>query len=249
MNVFLSRLWRRAASLVTPISSRPFAGGALAAFLLTGCAQDAIHSKIDKHQYKYPEHQLADFLSTDCQDIWELSGRESDSNPLYWLRGMDCAERLAPAQARAQAGVLQDDTWQANFKRGILLASAKIAPVERRRFVNRLDELSADIPGQVRPLFQVWRDNQAAQLQLSEERSRYAKLQQTTDGELDTLREQELRLRNQLALVSQKLENLTDIERRLSSRKTSGGELPDAPHPATTPDGKDIPTDTQEAKP
>ncbi len=95
----------------------------------------------------------------------------------------------------------------------------------------------------------MWRDNQAAQLQLSEERSRYAKLQQTSDGELDTLREQELRLRSQLALVTQKLENLTDIERRLSSRKTSGGELPDATHPAASPDDKDIPEETQEAKP
>ncbi|HAP81720.1 MAG TPA: two-component system QseEF-associated lipoprotein QseG, partial [Enterobacteriaceae bacterium] len=200
-------------------------------------------------QHKYPEHQLADFLSTDCQDIWELTGRESDTNPLYWLRGMDCAERLAPAEARAQAGALQDDTWQANFKRGILLANAKISPVERRRYVSRLDELAGEIPGQIRPLFQVWRDNQAAQLQLSEERSRYAKLQQTSDGELDTLREQELRLRSQLALVTQKLENLTDIERRLSSRKTSGGELPDATHPAASPDDKDIPEETQEAKP
>ena len=153
---------------------------------------------------------------------------------------MDCAERLAPAEARAQAGALQDDTWQAHFKRGILLANAKISPVERRRYVSRLDELAGEIPGQIRPLFQVWRDNQAAQLQLSEERSRYAKLQQTSDGELDTLREQELR---------QKLENLTDIERRLSSRKTSGGELPDATHPAASPDDKDIPEETQEAKP
>ena len=144
---------------------------------------------------------------------------------------------------------MQDDTWQANFKRGILLANAKISPVERRRYVSRLDELAGEIPGQIRPLFQVWRDNQAAQLQLSEERSRYAKLQQTSDGELDTLREQELRLRSQLALVTQKLENLTDIERRLSSRKTSGGELPDATHPAASPDDKDIPEETQEAKP
>ncbi|WP_165461685.1 two-component system QseEF-associated lipoprotein QseG [Atlantibacter sp.] len=249
MNVFFNRLLRRAASFVTPIFSRPLAGGALAALLLTGCVQDAIHSKIDKNQHKLPEHQLADFLSTDCQDIWELTGRESDSNPLYWLRGIDCADRLGPAEARAQAGVLQDDTWQANFKRGILLANAKISPMERRRYVNRLDELAADIPSQIRPLYQVWRDNQATQLQLSDERSRYAKLQQTSDSELDTLREQEHRLRNQLALVSQKLENLTDIERRLSSRKTPGSELPDTAHPAASPDDKDIPVDTHEAKP
>lgn len=249
MNVSFIRFWRRIPSLVNPAFFRPLAGGALAALFLTGCAEDAVHSKIDKHQPKYPEHQLADYLSVDCQDIWELSGRESDRNPLYWLRSMDCAERFTPAEARAQARTLQDDTWQATFKRGILLSSAKITPVERRRYVTRLDELAADISPQVRPLYIVWRDNQAAQLQLAEERSRYAKLQQTSDGELDILREQQHRLRSQLALVTQKLENLTDIERRLSSRKTSGGELPDAPHPAAASDEKDAPTDTQEAKP
>ncbi|WP_312980295.1 two-component system QseEF-associated lipoprotein QseG [Atlantibacter sp.] len=247
MNVLFSRLWRRAASSFKP--AFVLAGGTLVAFMLTGCAEDAIHSKIDRHQPKYPEQQVADFLSTDCQDIWRLSGHDSDHNPLYWLRGMDCAERLAPADARAQARALQDDTWQATFKRGILLSSAKITPGERRRYVNRLDELAADIPSQIRPLYQVWRDNQAAQLQLAEERSRYAKLQQTSDSELDMLREQQHRLRSQLAQVSQKLENLTDIERRLSSRKIPGSELPDATHPATTPDDKETPADTQEAKP
>ncbi|MDW2741871.1 MULTISPECIES: two-component system QseEF-associated lipoprotein QseG [Enterobacteriaceae] len=249
MNLFFSRLWRRAASSLNPVLLRPVAGSALAVLLLSGCVPDAIHSKIDKHQHNYPERQVADFLSTDCQEIWSLSGRDSDSNPLYWLRGIDCAERLAPADARAEARALQDDTWQATFKRGILLSSAKISPGERRRYVTRLDELSADIPAQIRPLYQVWRDNQAAQLQLAEERSRYAKLQQTSDSELDTLREQQQHLHSQLALVTRKLENLTDIERRLSSRKTSGGELPDATHPAAAPDDKDTPADTQEAKP
>lgn len=249
MNLFVSRLWRRAASSLNPVLWRPVAGSALAALLLSGCVPDAIHSKIDKHQYHYPERQVTDFLSTDCQEIWSLSGHDSDSNPLYWLRGMDCAERLAPADARAEARALQDDTWQATFKRGILLSSAKISPGERRRYVTRLDELSADIPAQIRPLYQVWRDNQAAQLQLAEERSRYARLQQTSDSELDTLREQQQHLHRQLALVTRKLENLTDIERRLSSRKTSGGELPDAAHPAAASDDKDTPADTQEAKP
>lgn len=249
MNLSFSRLWRRAASSVKPVFFRPLASGAVVALLLTGCVQDAFHRKIDDQQPKYPDHQVADFLSTDCHDIWPLSGRNSDSNPLYWLRGMDCAQRLSPVEARAQARALQDDTWQAAFKRGILLSSAKITPGERRRNVNRLDELAADIPSQIRPLFQVWRDNQAAQLQLAEERSRYAKLQQTRDSELDILREQQHRLRSQLALVTQKLENLTDIERRLSSRKTPGGELPDTTHPAASPDDKETPAATQEAKP
>lgn len=196
--------------------------------VLAGCTAHVPESAInEKQDVDLPQHQLADFLSTDCEDIWSLYGESVVTNPLYWLRAMDCAERLSPAAARAQAKNWPDDTWQETFKRGVLLSSAKISPVERRQYMTRLDALSPQLPVQVRPLFQVWRDSQALQLQLAEERSRYGKLQQSTDGELDTLRQQQQSLREQLDTTSRKLENLTDIERRLSTRKPPGTDLPD----------------------
>ncbi len=169
-----------------------------------------------------PEHQVADFLSVDCANIWSLENDASDKNPLYWLRGIDCADRLAPVQARAEAKLHTDDNWQDAFKRGILLADAKITPDERREMVARIDSFSPQIAAQVRPLYRLWRDGQARQLQLFEERSRYGKLQQSSDAELETLRQQEQQLRSQLDLTTRKLENLTDIERQLSSRKPGG---------------------------
>ncbi len=78
------------------------------------------------------QHQVADFVAVDCADIWAHSSDASDKNPLYWLRGIDCADRLAPAQARAEAKRHTDDSWQDAFRRGILLADAKITPEERR---------------------------------------------------------------------------------------------------------------------
>ena len=165
---------------------------------------------------------MADFVAVDCADIWAHSSDASDKNPLYWLRGIDCADRLAPAQARAEAKRHTDDSWQDAFRRGILLADAKITPEERRDLVARLDTFSPQIAVQVRPLYQLWRDGQTRQLQLVEERARYAKLQQSSDSELETLRQQELVLREQLELTTRKLENLTDIERQLSSRKPGG---------------------------
>ena len=108
------------------------------------------------------------------------------------------------------------------MKRGILLADAKITPDERREMVARIDSFSPQIAAQVRPLYRLWRDGQARQLQLFEERSRYGKLQQSSDAELETLRQQEQQLRSQLDLTTRKLENLTDIERQLSSRKPGG---------------------------
>lgn len=96
---------------------------------------------------------------------------------------MDCADRLMPAQSRQQARQYDDGNWQNTFKQGILLADAKITPYERRQLVARIDALSTEIPAQVRPLYQLWRDGQALQLQLAEERQRYSKLQQSSDSE------------------------------------------------------------------
>lgn len=212
----------------------------LPCLLLAGCVTHAPKSAIsEKPEEKWPENQLADFLTTPCEGIWHLSGHEVDTNPLFWLRGIDCAQRLEPVEARAQATMWGDNAWQATFKRAILLGDAKITPVERRTNITRLDAFSANIPAQVRPIYQLWRDGQALQLQLSEERSRYSKLQQSTDGELDTLRQQQNYLRTQLETTTRKLENLTDIERQLSTRKPAGSYLPDSSkgNSAVSPDG------------
>ena len=91
------------------------------------------------------QHQVADFVAVDCADIWAHSSDASDKNPLYWLRGIDCADRLAPAQARAEAKRHTDDSWQDAFRRGILLADAKITPEERRDLVETVQALCRDV--------------------------------------------------------------------------------------------------------
>jgi hypothetical protein len=223
-------------------------GVVLLPLMLAGCVQNAVTSAIKQpHQPQEPEQQLADYLSTDCMEIWHIDGHEVVNNPLFWLRGMDCAERLSPAEARAEARQWPAETWQDTFKRGILLSNAKISPTERRRYMTKLDAMTGEVPAQVRPLFQVWRDGQASQLDLSDERTRYSRLQQSADGELDTLREQQQRLRSQLDLTTRKLQNLTDIEKQLSSRKPSSSYLQDgnraaekaAPAPAADADSED----------
>lgn len=203
-------------------------GAILLPLMLAGCVQNTVTSSIKQpHQPHEPEQQLADYLSIECMEIWHIQGYEAVANPLFWLRSIDCAERLSPAEARAEARKWPDDNWQDTFKRGILLANAKITPTERRRYMTQLDTMAGEVPAQVRPLFQIWRDGQASLLELSDERTRYSKLQQSADGELDTLREQQQRLRNQLDLTTRKLENLTDIERQLSNRKPTSNYLPD----------------------
>lgn len=207
--------------------------------VLLGCVPHAVKpASDDVTQEKIPTYQLADYLSVDCSDIWSLQGKTTETNPLYWLRAIDCADRLLPEQSRNEARTLSALGWQNALKRGILLANAKITPLERRDNVSQLDAQSTQIPPQVRPLYQLWRDGQTMQLQLSEERQRYSKLQQTTDGDLDTLRQQHQHLQNQLDLTTRKLENLTDIERQLSTRKPSGNFNPEATQNSDKPDGK-----------
>ena len=201
-------------ALVRPLRGWLLSG--MSCLALAGCsASTSPHAADGKTLSALPQHQVADFLSVECADIWSLQSEASDKNPLYWLRGIDCADRLAPVQARAEARQHDADSWQPN---------------ERRDLVASLDAFSPQIAVQVRPLYQLWRDAQGRQLQLIEERSRYAKLQQSSDAELETLRQQEIELRSQLELTTRKLENLTDIERQLSSRKPGGNFSPDAGH-------------------
>jgi hypothetical protein len=65
--------------------------------------------------------QPAVTTSGTCQDM-------TLKQPAVLAARIDCAQRLAPVDARAKAAMLDDDTWQDAFKRGILLADAKITP-------------------------------------------------------------------------------------------------------------------------
>ncbi|MBA0035453.1 two-component system QseEF-associated lipoprotein QseG [Pantoea sp. BIGb0393] len=178
-----------------------------------------------------PDVRLPDYLAIDCQSVWQIETPAAVSNPLYWQRAVDCAERLSPAEARAEARRWPVQGWARAFKQGILLANGNVTPVERRDYVTTLDGYSASYPAAVRPLLQLWRSNQAAQLELSEARGRYAALQQSNDAEMDNLRQQQSKMRQALADTQRKLERLTDIERQLSSRKAPDSS--DASHGAS----------------
>ena len=92
--VSMSHVFSRA---VRAVFSRSTLRLSLPCVFLAGCVSHVPQSAIsDKQEDKWPDNQLADFLSTRCDDIWNLSGHDVESNPLFWLRGIDCAQRLAP---------------------------------------------------------------------------------------------------------------------------------------------------------
>ncbi|MBD8252155.1 two-component system QseEF-associated lipoprotein QseG [Pantoea agglomerans] len=206
----------------------------LTTLLLSGCTTSPATSSLPSgHQVAEPEVSVADYLATRCSDLWTIENSAALSNPLYWMRAIDCAERLSPAEARAEAHRWPVESWSRAFKQGVLMSNGNVTPVERRRYVETLDRYSSDFPQSVRPLFQLWRSNQAAQLDLSEARTRYVHLQQSSDTQLEAIRQQMVKQQQQLSDTQHKLERLTDIERQLSSRKAP--DVSDSSHGTALP--------------
>ncbi|MGK3143345.1 two-component system QseEF-associated lipoprotein QseG [Pantoea sp. C2G6] len=192
----------------------------LTTLLLSGCTTSPATSSLSPgHQVTEPEVKIADYLATRCSDLWPIEKGSALDNPLYWMRAIDCAERLSPAEARAEAHRWPAESWSRAFKQGVLMSAGNVTPLERRQYVETLDRYSSDFPQPIRPLIQLWRSNQVAQLDLSEARSRYAHLQQSSDARLDAMQQQMVKQQQQLNDTQRKLERLTDIERQLSSRK------------------------------
>ncbi|PRD14920.1 two-component system QseEF-associated lipoprotein QseG [Pantoea coffeiphila] len=189
--------------------------------LISGCSQmPEKNSSLTHDSFSETERRVVDFQAVSCGQVWTFNSVSVVNNPLYWLRAMDCAERLTPAEARAEARRWPADNWQSRFKQAVLLSNGNITPVERRQYLQRLDDYSYDYPTAVRPLLTLWREGQGSLLQLSAERTRYATLQQTSDAQLDALRQQDIALNQELAVTRRKLDSLTDIERQLSSRRS-----------------------------
>lgn len=206
----------------------------LTTLLLSGCTTSPATSSLPSgHQVAEPEVSVADYLATRCSDLWTIENSAALSNSLYWMRAIDCAERLSPAEARAEAHRWPVESWSRAFKQGVLMSNGNVTPVERRRYVETLDRYSSDFPQSVRPLLQLWRSNQAAQLDLSEARTRYVHLQQSSDTQLEAIRQQMVKQQQQLSDTQHKLERLTDIERQLSSRKAP--DVSDSGHGTALP--------------
>lgn len=186
-----------------------------------------------------PQEQVADYRIARCDLLWQVDDPGAASNGLYWLRAMDCAERMLPLQARETARSLPADTWVNAFRQGILLDNADIVQGERRQIVQAIERYRGDFPASVRPLLLIWLERQTLLFSLADERLRYRQLQESSDKQLDSLRIRHGQLQQRLDATSRKLENLTDIERELSNRKSLTGDAPESGLSAPTPDSAD----------
>ncbi|MEQ2025665.1 two-component system QseEF-associated lipoprotein QseG [Xenorhabdus szentirmaii] len=189
-------------------------------YFLTGCVDKNETNELTTiAQAILPEQSVTDYRVKDCAVIWDLTKPTAMENGLYWLRFIDCADRLSPTEARETAKRFTQVEWYQMFKYNILIDRATFSLVERRKIIESLNRYSPQFPLALRPLIQLWREQQSLKINLAEERNRFQRLQLDSDGKIDRLKEIRARLEYELRSVSRKLENLTDIERQLSSRK------------------------------
>ncbi|MCW2102918.1 two-component system QseEF-associated lipoprotein QseG [Rahnella sp. RcJ3] len=189
-----------------------------------------------------PDSKVIDFRIAPCETLWALDDSDALTNSLYWLRAMDCADRMSDAQARYQAQQIPATSWEQVFKQSILLAGADPDQQQRRALLAKVSEYRGQMPGSIRPLVQLWRERQNLQVVLGDEKARNARQQVMNEEKLQTMIAGQQVLENNLADTRRKLENLTDIERQLSSRKQIQGDLPDndASVPAKATSGKPV---------
>ncbi|BEM39382.1 membrane protein [Serratia marcescens] len=214
-----------------PLGKRPISWLGAVFFmplLLAGCVDRAVSGGLNSQQQEaIPDTKVIDYRTAACDTLWQLDDKDALDNALYWLRAMDCADRIGSTQARALAKTVPGDSWSGVFKQSILLGSAQPTSGERRQMIDRINSYRMEFPGSLRPLTQLWRQQQMLQITLFDEKARYQHLQESSDSQIDSLRQSQARLQSQLQDTSRKLENLTDIERQLSSRKQLQGEIPD----------------------
>lgn len=200
-----------------------------APLVLAGCVP---HSD-NNHYYQQvsdqivPDSKVIDFRIAPCETLWALDDSDAMTNSLYWLRAMDCADRMSDAQARYQAQQIPATQWERVFKQSILLSGADPDQQQRRALLAKVSEYRGQMPGSIRPLVQLWRERQNLQVVLGDEKARNARQQALNEEKIQTLTAGQQVLENNLTDMRRKLENLTDIERQLSSRKQSQGDLPD----------------------
>lgn len=195
--------------------------------LMSGCARHQNHPPFQPIEDVIPDSKVVDFRMAPCETLWTLDDNATLSNSLYWLRAMDCSDRMSSAQANYQAALISASGWANIFKQSILAAGSEPDLTQRQALLNNVNASRAQMPGEIRPLVQVWRERQSLQVALEDEKMRNARQQAANEAQLAEMSNQQKTLQASLEDTRRKLQNLTDIERQLSSRKQLQSELPD----------------------
>lgn len=167
-----------------------------------------------------------------CPTLIENMTTDQQNDPRYWLQLLACVQQQPADDNYRLAGQGTADNWAQIFRRDILLSGADITDQQRQKMLEDIPAWRPQVAAGVRPLLQLWQDKLENQLNASGNEQKYQQLRQTSDNEIATLRLQQQQLQQELSDKRQQLQRLTDIERQLSSRKTT--DLPETPRSRLT---------------
>ena len=85
-----------------PLGKRPISWLGAVFFmplLLAGCVDRAVSGGLNPQQQEaIPDTKVIDYRTAACDTLWQLDDKDALDNALYWLRAMDCADRIGSTQ-------------------------------------------------------------------------------------------------------------------------------------------------------
>lgn len=190
--------------------------------VLSGCTPKSLtEAQEPEPEIPVVKQKTIDYRWAECKTLSSFYD-EGINNALYWLRAIECTNRIMTTEAQRQANSVVVTGWDDAFYKSILLERAGMTIADRRTQLVLLESYKLQFPSSMRVLLSTWIENQTLILSLAEEKNRYRRLTTETDNRIHALRKENNALQHELSITLKKLESLTQIERQLSNRKQSG---------------------------
>lgn len=190
--------------------------------VLSGCTPKSLtETQEPEQETPVVKQKTIDYRWAECKTLSSFYD-EGINNALYWLRVIECTNRIMTTEAQRRASNVVVTGWDDAFYKSILLERAGMTIADRRTQLVLLESYKLQFPSSMRVLLSTWIENQTLILSLAEEKNRYRRLTTETDNRMDALRKENNALQHELSITLKKLESLTQIERQLSNRKQSG---------------------------
>ncbi|MEQ4923235.1 two-component system QseEF-associated lipoprotein QseG [Proteus hauseri] len=188
-------------------------------FVLSGCVTKSLSETLNPEpEPPVVKQKTIDYRWAECKTLSAFYD-EGINNALYWLRTIECTNRIMTTEAQRQASRVVVTGWDNAFYKSILLERAGMTIAERRTQLVLLESYKLQFPSSMRVLLSTWIENQTLILSLAEEKNRYRRFSTETENRIELLKKENVALEHELKITLKKLENLTQIERQLSSRK------------------------------
>ncbi|MDK7225514.1 two-component system QseEF-associated lipoprotein QseG, partial [Proteus mirabilis] len=175
---------------------------------LAGCAQKSLTETANiEPETPVVKQKTIDYRWAECKTLAAFY-HEGLNNPLFWLRTIECTQRIMSTEAQRQASSVIVAGWDGAFYKSILLERAGMTVAERRAQLVLLESYQLQFPSSMRVLLSTWIENQTLTLALADEKNRNRRFVTETENKMDLLKKQNNALEHELNTTRKKLESL-----------------------------------------